>query len=101
MPRTAARASRKGGGQIDRDHLVPGLVAQLHKQIVAVDAGVGDQDVELAHHFFGLRHQRLDLVLVGEVAAATGTSRRVPEIATPAPCWCNERDGAADAAGAR
>ncbi len=58
----------EGRGQVDRDHLVPGLVAQLHEQIVARDAGIGDQHIELAHGRFRLRHQRIDRGTVGEVA---------------------------------
>ena len=58
----------EGRGQIDRDDVVPILVAQLHEQIVAGDAGIGDEDVDLPHRGFGRRHQRLDLGAVGEVA---------------------------------
>src|SRR5262249_12441695 len=39
-----------------------------HQEIVAVDAGIGDENVELAHGLFRPRHQRLHRLLVGEVA---------------------------------
>ena len=93
----------EGGGQIDRDDGIPVLVAQLHEQIVPVDAGIGDQDVELFHFGFGVGHQLLDRVLVGEIArqhmhagAEFGGERierlrRVPESATVAPCACSAR----------
>ncbi len=44
------------------------MLAQLDQQVVLGDPGIGHQDIEPAHHLLGLRHQRLDLVLVGEVA---------------------------------
>ena len=63
------RASQpEGRGQIDRDNVIPILVAQLHEQIVAGDAGIGDEDVDLPHRGFRRRHQRLDLGAVGEIA---------------------------------
>src|SRR5882762_4476750 len=58
----------EGRRQIDLDDLVPVLVAQLHEQIVAGDAGIGDENIDLAHGLFRRRHQRLDLGGVGEIA---------------------------------
>ncbi len=65
---TAARVRRKVAVRLTAMHLVPVLVAQLHEQIVSVDAGIGDQDVELLHLGFGVGHQLLDRVLVGKIA---------------------------------
>ena len=64
------RGAREAEGrrQIDRDDVIPILVLHLHEQIVAGDAGIGDEDVDLPHRRFGRRHQRLDLGGVGEIA---------------------------------
>ena len=103
MPLQRGARQAEGRGQVDRDHLVPVLVLQLHEQIVAGDAGIVDQDVELAHRRFRLRHQCFDRVLVGEVARQhmdalaelagelLERSRRVPDSATVAPCACSAR----------
>ena len=58
----------EGRGQVDADHVVEILVAQLNKQVVPRDAGIGDQNVELPHRFFGSRNQRLDFLHVGQIA---------------------------------
>ena len=77
MPFTAARARRKVDGQVDVEHLLPVLVLQRNEQVVLGDAGVGDQDVELAQRLLGVRDQRLDRILVGEIA---GQHRRAAEL---------------------
>nr|GFD60160.1 hypothetical protein [Tanacetum cinerariifolium] len=38
----------EGGLKVDADHLIPLVVLHPHRQIVAGDAGVVDEDVELA-----------------------------------------------------
>ena len=54
----------EGGGEIDRDHLVPFLVLHAHEEIVAGDAGIVDQDVDAARRprlpppWAGLRPRR-------------------------------------------
>ena len=58
----------EGGGQVDRDHLLPILVAQLHQQIIARHAGIGDQHVELPHRFLGAGDQGIDGGGIGEIA---------------------------------
>ena len=68
MPRMAARASRKVAVRVDVDHLLPFLVAQLHEQIVAVDPGVGDENIELPHGLLRLGDQRLDRIPIGKIA---------------------------------
>jgi predicted exporter len=92
-----------GAGQVDRQHLGPVLLRHLHEGHVAQDAGVVDDDVELAEGFLrlgddllgafpgvhavvvghGLTARRLDLVddLVGRCAAtAAGAVHRATEI---------------------
>ena len=64
----AARERRNVAVRLMLMTAVPVLVAQLHEQIVLGDAGIGDEDVELLHRLFGLRNQRLDLILVGQIA---------------------------------
>src|ERR1700676_2674602 len=102
----------EGRGQIDLDDFVPVLVAQLHEQIVPGDAGVTDQNVDLAHGLFRRRHQCLDLGSVGKVAGqhlnppAQFAGERVQHLA-PSPGNRHRRalrvqrlrDRAADAAG--
>ena len=58
----------EGRGQVDLDDVVPVLVTQLHEQVVARDAGVGDQDIDLPHRGFRRGHQRLDFRAVGQIA---------------------------------
>ncbi len=104
MRDTAARASRNVGGQVNGNHLVPILVAQLNEQIVPIDTGIRDQNVELLHFFFRARHQRFNGILIRQdrkaahahdlpsaAATASSASLRVPEIATVAPCACSAR----------
>jgi hypothetical protein len=55
-------------GEVDADHVVEILVAQLNKQVVPGDPCVGDQDIELSHRLFGGGNQRLDLFHTGEIA---------------------------------
>ena len=58
----------KGRRQIERDHLIPRLVAELDQKVVARDAGIGYEDVELAQGVLAGWHQGLDRILVSEVA---------------------------------
>src|SRR3954452_10022561 len=55
------RGARKaeGRGQVDLDHVVPVLIAQLHEKIVPCDAGIGDQNIDLPHRRLRRRYQRL------------------------------------------
>ena len=68
MRDTAARVEAECGGQIYGYHLVPILVAQLHEQVIPVDASIRDQNIKLLHFFFRARHQRFDRILVREIA---------------------------------
>jgi hypothetical protein len=45
---------------------------ELDEQVVLGDAGVGHQDVELSQSLLGLGHQRLDRILIREVARQHG-----------------------------
>ena len=113
MPRSAARARRKAASRLTAITVVPVLVLHPHDQIVAGDAGIVDQDVELrpapprrprpAHRprAGSARSAGSD---VGALAELAGQRRRaprsrVPESATVAPCACSALAiGAADAA---
>ena len=89
------------GGEIDRDDLVPVLVLHAHEKIVAGDAGIVDQNIDVPHGGFGGRHQLLDLGRVGQIAGQhmdaaaqlagqrVERSSRVPEMATVAPLACS------------
>ncbi|MNT53182.1 hypothetical protein D3C72_1902580 [compost metagenome] len=57
----------EGGGEVDRDHLVPFLVLHAHEQVIARHAGIVDQDIEPAHGRFGRRNELVDLVELAEV----------------------------------
>ena len=46
MPRKHGARKAEGGGEIDRDDLIPLLVLHAHEEIVAGDAGIVDQDVD-------------------------------------------------------
>ena len=70
-PHHAAHSSTcktEGRRQVNGDHLIPILVAQLHKQIVLGDPGIGHEYVELAHDLFGTRHEGFCFGAVGEIA---------------------------------
>ena len=68
IPRTAARAKPERGGQINGDDVFPVLVAQLHEKVISGHAGIGDENIELAHGLLGARHQRLGFDRIGEIA---------------------------------
>ena len=48
--------------------MFPVLVAQLHKKIVSGHAGIGDENIKLAHSLLGPRHQRLGFGRICEIA---------------------------------
>ena len=58
----------EGGLEVDPDHVGPFLVLHPHREIVAGDAGIVDQDVELPERLDRLRHQRVDRGAVAKVA---------------------------------
>ena len=93
----------EGGGEIDRDDLIPLVVLHAHEEIVARDAGIVDENVDRrAERGLGRLGQRLDRVLVAEIAGrdeardcrvrpsgASSASARVPDRTTVAPCACS------------
>ena len=40
----------------------------MHEKIVSGHAGIGDENIELAHRLLGPRHQRLGFDRIGEIA---------------------------------
>ena len=65
----AARHQAERGLQVDADHLIPFLVLHPHRQIVARDAGIVDENIELAAKRLDRRgHQRIDRGGVGQIA---------------------------------
>ena len=54
--------------QIDRNHPIPVLIAQLDQEVVLRNSRICHQDIEPAHRLLRLRHQQLDLGVVREVA---------------------------------
>ncbi len=52
MPRSTARVEMEGGGEIDRDDLVPLFILHAHEEIVAGHAGIVDEDIHTAHDGF-------------------------------------------------
>ena len=102
----------EGGGQVDRDHLVPLLVLHAHEELVAGDAGIVDEDVELAQRRLGGGHELVDLrrgrrdcrEARGRARRARRRAPRAPRAACPraptiAPCaWSALAMRAADAA---
>jgi hypothetical protein len=58
MPGTMARVRRHHGGEIDLDIAVPDFVGDLVDGLRVVDAGVVDENVDLAEALFGFCGQR-------------------------------------------
>ena len=101
----------KAGGEVDVEHRLPILVAHAHRETVAGDAGIVDEDVELAERGLALADEALGFVGSGKIGgedvaafAELGGQRRarrlrVPASITVAP-WRVQRAGdrAADAA---
>ncbi len=59
----------KRGFQVDADHLIPLVVLHAHREVVARDAGIIDQDVELAERLHGLGNESVDSRTVGQVTS--------------------------------
>ena len=67
-------------------HPVPVLVGEADEERVAGEAGIVDEDVEVAHRRLGGWHQRVDCGAVGEIAGQRrGRDRRVRRRAHRAP----------------
>ena len=111
MPRSAARARRKPAVRLTSSTGLPVLVLHAHRQIVAGDAGIVDQDVDAAGRGLGRLGHRIRRRRRREVAGRRhGRARPAPRPAPPAPRRGagqhhggalgvqRARDGAADAA---
>ena len=91
MPRSTARDRRKAAVRLTSMHRLPVLVRHAGEEHVAVEAGVVDENVDLAaERGFGVRHELLDLLRVAEIAGDDErVRRRVRRRALPAPrAWC-------------
>src|SRR5712675_1366256 len=73
----AQRSARqtKSGGEVHIEHRLPILVLHAQGEIVAGNAGIVDEDIELAHRRVGVARELVGGVRVGEIG---GEDMRAP-----------------------
>ena len=65
--RQARLGGEEGAVEVDRQHLLPLGERKLLERMDDLDAGVADQDVDVAERLDGGLHGRIDLGLVGDI----------------------------------